>query len=392
MVQIKLGYKVPGEAISVLKQHRRPSQAKESILSMANEYDQPSSQDDLATKKVHPELFPKKWIKDDRGGRRTTATTHVNDVVELDSVQEAYKSLYLMTKQKEKASNMKGQPDEKKELFTLNIQVKQEVIEAIIDTGLFPKKWIKDDRGGRHTTATTHVNDVVELDSVQEAYKSLYLMTKQKEKASNMKGQPDEKKELFTLNIQKRGVDNSVPSASVGECIPSPASHTFTPNRQLRLNRKKCEFGKKQHEEMFLLLKSKISEAPVLALLNLQIPFELETDASGYAMGAVLYQKGRPIAYHSEMFQGTQKNYPTYDKELFALHQAVKHWHCYLPGKENVVHTDHQPLQYLKTQAKLQQARHMKWMTYLQHFNLVIKYIPQATMNMPLIILAIHIL
>ncbi|GJW16490.1 hypothetical protein Tco_0020623 [Tanacetum coccineum] len=57
--------------------------------------------------KVHPELFPKKWIKDDRGGRRTTATTHVNDVVELESVQEAYKSLSLMMKQKEKASNMK---------------------------------------------------------------------------------------------------------------------------------------------------------------------------------------------------------------------------------------------------------------------------------------------
>ncbi|GKD81288.1 hypothetical protein Tco_1348127 [Tanacetum coccineum] len=85
--------------------------------------------------KVHPELFPKKWIKDDRGGRRTTATTHVNDVVELESVQEADKSLSLMTKQKEKASNMKGQLDEKEELFTLNIQVKQEVIEAIVDTG-----------------------------------------------------------------------------------------------------------------------------------------------------------------------------------------------------------------------------------------------------------------
>ncbi|GKA69579.1 transposon ty3-I gag-pol polyprotein [Tanacetum coccineum] len=135
----------------------------------------------------------------------------------------------------------------------------------------------------------------------------------------------------------------------------------------------KFEWSNK-HEETFLLLKRKISEAPVLALPNLQRPFELETDASGYAMGAVLYQEGRPIAYHSEMFQGAQKNYPTYDKELFALHQAVKHWRCYLLGKETVVHTDHQPLQYLQSQAKLQQARHMKWMTYLQQFNLVIKY------------------
>nr|CAD1834935.1 unnamed protein product [Ananas comosus var. bracteatus] len=74
------------------------------------------------------------------------------------------------------------------------------------------------------------------------------------------------------------------------------------------------------------------------------------------------------------MFQGAQKNYPTYDKELLALHQAVKYWRVYLLGKETVVHTDHRPLQYLQTQSKLQQVRRMKWMTYLQQFNLVIKY------------------
>ncbi|PWA90212.1 hypothetical protein CTI12_AA103160 [Artemisia annua] len=85
--------------------------------------------------KVHPELFPKKWIKDDRSRKRTTATARVNDVVELESVKEADKSLFLMTKQKEKSSTTKDKPDEKEELFTLNIQVKHEVIDAIIDPG-----------------------------------------------------------------------------------------------------------------------------------------------------------------------------------------------------------------------------------------------------------------
>ncbi|GJR07842.1 retrotransposon protein, putative, ty1-copia subclass [Tanacetum coccineum] len=112
-------------------------------------------------------------------------------------------------------------------------------------------------------------------------------------------------------------------------------------------------------------------EAPVLALPNLQRPFKLETDASSYAMGAFLLRERETRGYHSKMFQGAQKNYPTYDKELLALHQAVKHWRCYLLGKETVVHTDHQPLQYLQSQDKLQQARHMKWMTYLQQLNIV---------------------
>ncbi|GKB75236.1 hypothetical protein Tco_0942131 [Tanacetum coccineum] len=78
--------------------------------------------------KAHPELFPKKWVKNDRG-RRTVSTTISNDVVELGQVKEVDKSLTLMMKPTSKVTK------EKEELFTLKIQVKQEVIEAIVDTG-----------------------------------------------------------------------------------------------------------------------------------------------------------------------------------------------------------------------------------------------------------------
>ncbi|GKD75970.1 hypothetical protein Tco_1334252, partial [Tanacetum coccineum] len=50
MVQTKSGYKASGEPITVLQQHHRPPQAKASKISMANEDDQPTGQDDLATK------------------------------------------------------------------------------------------------------------------------------------------------------------------------------------------------------------------------------------------------------------------------------------------------------------------------------------------------------
>jgi len=52
----------------------------------------------------------------------------------------------------------------------------------------------------------------------------------------------------------------------------------------------------------------------------------------------------------------------------------VKNWKHYLIGKETIIHTDHQPLQYLQSQTKLQQSRHFKWMGFLQQFHLVIKY------------------
>jgi hypothetical protein len=130
--------------------------------------------------------------------------------------------------------------------------------------------------------------------------------------------------------------------------------------------------GKKQ--KYFDALKDKISSAPILALPNLRQPFEIQTDASSYEMGAILVQHGEPICFHSETFNGVVINYPTYDKELSALVKSVKTWKHYLLGKETIIHTDHKPLQYLQSQTKIQQTSHFRWMGFLQKFYLVIRY------------------
>lgn len=72
-------------------------------------------------------------------------------------------------------------------------------------------------------------------------------------------------------------------------------------------------------------------------------------------MGEVLMQHGQPICFHSETFSGAVINYPTYDKELYALVKSVKKWKHYLMGKETFIHIDHQQLQYLQSQSKLPQ-------------------------------------
>lgn len=58
-----------------------------------------------------------------------------------------------------------------------------------------------------------------------------------------------------------------------------------------------------KHEDTFKLLKRKILEASVLALLNLQKQFDVETNTSNYALGEILKQDGKPIEYYSKMFQ-----------------------------------------------------------------------------------------
>ena len=49
-----------------------------------------------------------------------------------------------------------------------------------------------------------------------------------------------------------------------------------------------------------------------------------------------------------ENFNGAVINYPTYDKELYALVKSVKKWKHYFMGKETIIHTDHNPFQYQK--------------------------------------------
>ncbi|PKI60622.1 hypothetical protein CRG98_018972 [Punica granatum] len=84
-------------------------------------------------------------------------------------------------------------------------------------------------------------------------------------------------------------------------------------------------------------------------------------------------QEGRPIAYFNEKLSGATLNYPTYDKELYALVQALETWQHYLWPKEFVIHTDHESLKHLKGQHKLNK-RHARWVEFIETFPYVIRY------------------
>ena len=103
----------------------------------------------------------------------------------------------------------------------------------------------------------------------------------------------------------------------------------------------------------FNTLKDKLTNAPLLCLPDFAKVFEIECDASGIGIGAVLMQESKPIAYFSEKLNGAALNYSTYDKELFALKRALETWQHYLWPKEFIIHSDHESLQYLKSQGKL---------------------------------------
>jgi hypothetical protein len=90
----------------------------------------------------------------------------------------------------------------------------------------------------------------------------------------------------------------------------------------------------------FNVLKTAVTQAPVLALPNFSKQFTIECDASGLGVGAVLMQDKRPIAYLSKALKGKALHMSTYEKELFALVTAIQKWRPYLFGHSFVVKTD----------------------------------------------------
>lgn len=83
-------------------------------------------------------------------------------------------------------------------------------------------------------------------------------------------------------------------------------------------------FWSESQQKTFIELKDHLYSAPVLTLPDLQQPFEVETDASDYAIGKILTQHGHPVAYHSETHLDTVWKYPTYDKEMYSIVKAYR--------------------------------------------------------------------
>ena len=79
-------------------------------------------------------------------------------------------------------------------------------------------------------------------------------------------------------------------------------------------------------------MKKKITKRHVLALQNFDKIFQVETNASGIEVGAVLSQEQIPISYLSEKLNEAKRKYSSYDKEFYDIVQALKKWrHYFLP-------------------------------------------------------------
>jgi len=124
-----------------------------------------------------------------------------------------------------------------------------------------------------------------------------------------------------------------------------------------------------------------LTSPPVLAMPIDDGEFVFDTDASDFAIGAVLSQKQggyeRVVAYASRRLDQRETKYCVTRKELLAVVYFVRYFRQYLLGREFKIRTDHSALTWLRRTPDPigQQAR---WLEILEEFRFSIEHRPGA--------------
>ena len=127
----------------------------------------------------------------------------------------------------------------------------------------------------------------------------------------------------------------------------------------------------------FNSLRGALIEAPVLATADPNLPFTLDTDASGGGVGGVLSQPRpegeRVVAYFSRSFSKAERRYCVTRRELLAVVLSIRHFKYYLCGRPFTVRTDHAALQWLMS-FKEPEGQVARWLEELQSFEFVVEH------------------
>ena len=133
------------------------------------------------------------------------------------------------------------------------------------------------------------------------------------------------------------------------------------------------------HQLAFDRLKQALTNAPVLYQPDSMKPYTIETDASDFALGYALMQLEddglmHPVAFDGRKLQGAELRYPTHEKELLAIKEAIEKWKHYIEnGHKTTILTDHESLRYMNSVTK-PSKRLARWIDEFQGYDLDIRF------------------
>ena len=136
-------------------------------------------------------------------------------------------------------------------------------------------------------------------------------------------------------------------------------------------------------EEMisaFNQAKEALAKATMLTHPQADAPTAITVDASGVAVGAALEQlvngSWQPLAFFSRQLRPAEKKYSAFDRELLALHLAVRHFRYFLEGRDFTAFTDHKPLTFAFAKASNPwSARQQRHLAAISEYTTCIKHI-----------------
>lgn len=161
-------------------------------------------------------------------------------------------------------------------------------------------------------------------------------------------------------------------------------SHVASPLTDLTRKGSSFHFTSKARAA-FQHMKRLFTEAPVLRHFDPSALLRVETDASVFAVGAVLSQlhgtgadaRWYPIAYFSRKMSLEETRYETHDQELLAIVESFRVWRQYLSYATDTVEvvTDHNNLTGFMAKEKLNR-RQVRWAQTLAEFDFQVSYRP----------------
>jgi hypothetical protein len=128
-------------------------------------------------------------------------------------------------------------------------------------------------------------------------------------------------------------------------------------------------------DKAFEALTGILVKGSLLKLPDFDKDFEIHSDASNFAIGSVIVQDGRPVAFESKKLSEMERRWPTHEKEMWAVIHCLKTWGHYIGSKDVVVWTDNVTLKYFATQPKLS-SKQVRWQDTLALFNVDIQHKP----------------
>jgi hypothetical protein len=139
-------------------------------------------------------------------------------------------------------------------------------------------------------------------------------------------------------------------------------------------------------QHSFDLLKKKFTEEPILMMPDPSRPFQIKSDTSKYASGAVLTQmdstgQHHPVFFLSKTFNPIERRYEVYDWELLGIIHALREWQHYLHGSPHQVqiYSNHLNLLYFRKPQKLNN-RQRGWIPELSQFDYKLIHLPGTQM------------